>query len=340
MNVSFRMVNVFKKDADSYQTVGSMGYEEDIARCLMLARQSPAYGTSLDNYLPEVWKQLLIEKRMSLAMIEQTEDIPSRSSEWGIQPRPVGFCFQCFVRGEFYREILRCAEAQTLEPRICTRLYDQHHRANRLNKSPILARSEVAQANAREGRDGLFSFYFAWQEDEILNSLPGVHAFAQAVYEAVTEIHKGYWLEGAINEPFSLAAKMQVPRLGFQIKEYKKYYAQNSHISDQHRLFLTWVDRTMLEPGSVVYNNVTIRRPQLDLTLEQRELLEFLHQGATKSTLAEHYGTTEPAIRARLSVIYKKIRDAYPNLLKNGTEWADLSAYLKDHYEEFRPYAG
>ena len=288
MNVSFRMANVFKKDADSYQSVGSIHYEEDIASCLMLARQSPAYGTSLDNYLPELWKELLIEKRMTLAMIEQTEGIPNRFGEWNIQPRPVGFCFQCFVRGEFYREIIRCADLQTLEPRVCTRLYDQHKRANRLNKSPILTRSEVAQANAREGRNGLFGFYFVFQEDQILESTQGVHAFAKVINEAVVEIFRGYWMDGVMAEPFSVPAKMQVPKLGFQIKDFNKYYARNKHISEKHRLFLAWVDRTALEVGTATYNGTTIRRPQLDLTLDQRELLEFLHGGATKSMLAEH----------------------------------------------------
>ena len=334
MNISHRTVNIFRKDTQSYQSVGSISYQDDLESCLALARRS-AYGANLDFCLPQIWEQLLKEKRIVLVMIEEEEDTEDSEGKPIIETRSIGFRIMCFITEQFYKKLLRDLKTETLEPPIAAHLFKQHG----MSRSPILTRREIAHSNAFEG---LHVFAFSVHDDEVLETSEGVIMYARAVISSLVEIAKGYQCQSAILESYSIHARKASGPSGFDVvTEFETYYNKNSNVPQQHHLFISHVHRDQFSDkiGAHVVSTTRWNSPILDLSMLEKETLDFMLAGASDKMLEQHYDLKNGAIRKRVSGILAKIRKKPPpELAQKHIGRAELLEYLREHREETRPY--
>ena len=337
INVTYRNVHVFRKNDGTYQSTGSADHQQDLRDCLMLARGG-AYRAHLDDCLTTFWEPLLAERRIFLVMIEEATKTQEKTGEWSLQTRPIGFRFMCFTMDSFYQTTLYEAGRDTLKPSLCTHIFNRH----KAGRSPILTRREVARANAGEG---LSLFSFTVHADSALETAEGVRAYASAAVMAFRDLCSGYQSKCAIIEGCSSLARQQIPLSGFDMLPgaYRTHYADQS-VHKEHQLFLAHVHRKDFHQkgGTDVYNSSAYSRPVLEnLSLLQRETLEFALEGVSDEVQAQHYGVTEEAIRQRFTDIFKRVREVSPPQLamQKGAERACLLAYLRNRLEEVRPYA-
>jgi hypothetical protein len=340
MNTTYRTVNLFRREDGSYQTLGETPYEEDLESCLRLAHKS-AYGTRLDRCMEELWKPLLIERRIALAMVEEKEKVLNDQGEYGIQTRPVGFRFLCFVTDKFDRTARRLMQEETLEPPLSAYLLEQH----RTPHSPILTRQQIAHANALEE---LNAFSFTVHDAGVLKSPKRLHGYGTATIAGFAEICRGYLCQSCLFDGYSTLGRIFTELAGLKtISRFERYYRANSHISEEDRCWVGHVHRDQLPHlfGTVVNTMTRYVHPVLDLNPSQKETLECALDGADDQALAWHFGVKEAAIRKRFSEMFNQLEklkaaNELPKELrhKKRIQRDDLLDYVRQHPEEYRPY--
>lgn len=329
-NVTHRVVNVFRSSDNSYRSLGPTPYQEDLESCRHIAHDG-AYGDSLDFCIPEMWEQLLAEKRLVLVMIEK--------HRWGRSKKPivepVGFRLMLFIKERAYEKLLFDVRNQRIEPSITAHIFKMHGSG----KSPILTREEVAHDNAHSG---LYMFSPTAHDSKILTTPFGLLSYARQIVSCFVQAAEGYNGQAAVIEGYSSHAKAHSPRSGFDIEEsftFPDYYRK--HIVDPElMLFIAHAHQSQAneKAGTHVANASYWNEPVLNLTSLQRDSLDLALEGASDEVLAGHYGTTEEAIRQRFAEIGRRIADEIPKMRRSRANRGDLLHYFKSHREEARPY--
>ena len=331
MNTSYRRVHLFRKADGSCQTINGIPYEADLDTCLTLAHGS-AYGTHLDTSIKELWKPLLAERRMMLAIVEDKEEEDVSKEKSAISARPVGFRFICFVTDDFVKQARAKLENDRLEPPLARFLFQCHQSG----KSPILTREAIAHANAYQS---LNMFTFTAHDPQVFASTDRLRGFVSILVASLIESYRGYMVNSCLFEGYTQAAKGDAERYGFKIlSEFEAYYRANAHITLDKRMFACYLHHANLLPASVPEIATQHRQPLLDLTPLHRETLELMLEGANDRILEEHYGSKEGAIRNRFGEMFKRIRNKPPQELMGKLDRDKLLRYVDKHIEEARPY--
>lgn len=249
----------------------------------------------------------------------------------------IGFAVSVFVEDSRAQEYHRCRV-----PLLSRRMLEEWSAGGR----PFLSWDEVARANAGPGLNLVSAYYGRRRGDPHMNT---------ANHEAIRLSLRGWNLRTYSAEVFSEPDRddRELGRtLGYSILEYPSDAIRAVGIPEERRPFLwaaTRNDNAQRENWASYLLFDNYKPPRFRLTpLEQRIVIAGL-EGATDIAIAQHLNMSLPAIKKHFRNVYEKVADSGAiNIL--GTQSLTLTngrgaemrrhllRYLRDHFEELRPY--
>lgn len=294
----------------------------DLLACLELQPAQRGAGLVGLEAALQVWKRLQRDPFFVSSVFEADPPICGH--------RLVGFGASVFVSAEFMD-----AEIAHPRPDINSRLIASVHRG----QSVLLTREEIGRANAGGGVDILIP-YGTWRE-EIMSPDEAAEA-RTAVPMAFTELHAGFRIRRILWETLSGPQERFARSSGV-------YEAIGEFPELGRVLNLTAREDAFGVPASLANVLFRYNEPVLGLRKADQELLQAaLPGGATDVELATALGLKMPAVKARWRSAFARIAEARPNLVEDQHDGEGrgaqkrhrVLAYVREHPEELRPYAG
>lgn len=309
--------------------------EDDLPRLHAMVRRGgrQLYAEPVLAALPDLWARLLLQRRLTLHVFEDTARPPAE--------RLQGLASGGFVQREFARGLL-----QRFEPGVAQRVM-----AAELHGAPLLLdRAEAARANAGEGVCAMgldFGFAHAdWSLGTVLRWTPLL----------VQSLHQ--WLDGW---RLQLGLRELVGRdlyLAYRASGLALYGKQVKHgerpLPGPQCRYLMGMTREMAQRRPTMLNSVMFfqaREPVLGLSPGEQDLLLLVLDNCDDDTCARLLGVSASTVKLRWRSIYLRVGNRRPDLLGPGGQAGaegqrgpekrrHLLAYLRQHMEELRPRGG
>jgi hypothetical protein len=267
----------------------------------------------------EAWQYMATDPFFASAVLEANPPIGGLSR--------IGFGASVFIKTSFAD-----AEIGSPRPDLNSRIVAGIH----AGRSPLLTRSEVAQANAGEGVD-IVVLAGNWR-DEIIT------ADARRVVHTLLIFSFTEWLVGFRVRRILCETVDEAARKFVQASVEYRTIAEFPDVARSLHL-MTFETATALpaSAGNLIFK---YDEPTLHLRESDQRLLMLALRGATDSELAAELAITVAAVKARWRSTFAHIAEQSPHLLSYDGEHRYRSkqkrhhvlAYLRTHPEELRPY--
>ena len=214
--------------------------------------------------------------------------------------------------------------------------------------SPLLAPCQIAHANATTGLSALFT---RWHRADRLLTVEGLLETGLFLHDAFQAYSRGYQFRELLVEATGASARDQALRAGFSLRcDYEAFYREIPPLPPLTlRPYLMGVTReeALLKDGCLMSYYFVHRKPRLDLTTSQQELLQLCLRkpDLSEGGLAEELGVPLHRVKNLLKAAYQRTActsvDLLPDVGEHGRgqeKKRRLLLYLSKHPEELRPY--
>jgi hypothetical protein len=212
----------------------------------------------------------------------------------------------------------------------------------------LLSLDEIAAGN---GGDGLTLFPLLWLQRSTDVADPETHELLELGQQAFLRLHRGYRIKRIVKEAAAERAQAYVAG-GFRerrrIPAGTPFSGRGGVTLRERIVFVTTRDdiRSAL-PGTAIGPLFSARRPRCAFTRGQQKVLEGALDNMTDREIASALGITAIAVALRWRKIYEKMEAKLPFAALPVGEGARgnekrrrVLAYIAEHPEELRPYAG
>lgn len=303
---------------------------QDLARCVLQARDAFAYNPQDHNDIQAMWIDLLTAGSTVSMVIEEC-----------VSGRIAFFVVTAFVNDAFAAQL-----ANADVPPLTSGYWLEAWRAGRL---PVLTREQASVANSTTGvtlfciASGVATdIVEAGQMPFLLSKINDCHPFAFA----------GYRMNAIYVELYDEMTRAWGDTFGYdRLTDFTAWYEQNGGVpsiyDDKHPyLYGIAKPKALRKFGSMVTTFFYYTPPCFGFTPPEQELLLWALGGDKDDYLSDRLCIAPVTVRKRWDAIYRRVADVQPDFLgaakeggKRGTEKKGrLLAYLEHHMEELRPH--
>ena len=293
------------------------------------------YSKTEWHALPEMWQELLASSRLKLFLVE---DRIKRSAAC-----IVSCCAAIFVTDDFCREI-RSLASSFVGVQLVRRYLSR--------ALPVLTRSEVARANARDGLNLVLCF-----EGPERGTLSGERylPLREKRQEAFHLAMSGYQVKEFLINPIGELAYEETIDAGARLRRdfFHPGRGPDQPTSSPLRSRLVGLTRKEAEahPGSQLASLFNYTPPRFHFSGSEQTLLQHALTGETCEDLAASLALSPWTVKKRWHTIYERVTAAdselLPGPISNGPRThlrgaerrRRLLNYLRQHPEELRPSA-
>jgi len=292
---------------------------------------------SVDWKLREIVERewhLLLDSPATLSLVVEDRQRPADS-------RLIGCAQLAFVTRGFIR-LMRDAPEPWVNARVAHPLPS--------GASPLLAPYQIAHANATTGLSALFT---RWHRADSLLTVEELLETGLFLHDAFQAYSRGYQFRELLIEATGGPARDQALRAGFALRcDYEAYYREVTPLPPftlrPHLMGVTR-EEALLKEGCLMSYYFVYRKPRLNLTISQQELLQLCLRkpDLSEGGLAEELGVPLHRVKNLLKAAYQRTAcgsaDLLPEVGEHGRgqeKKRRLLLYLREHPEELRPYRG
>lgn len=315
-----------------YLTVRAARFSE-FDQLLPLIRDRFVYTPQQQQQLLEVWTAVLREGSGESAVVED-HNRPAHQ-------RVVGFGLSVFVADWF------SDQAASMAPYIGQRLLELYCD----NRSPILTRKQVAQANVREGLNVL-SLHVGWPEER-LTPLEIKHV-RHFLSDAFVVLHRGYKLRLLLHEFYGKEELSMLFAMGGVLwSDYSWFFQAHPDLTppEERWPYLGGVRReeALQQEATVSFAVFSSPPPRYSFTPREQEVLRIALLGSTDEAIAQALGLSLVTVKKLWKSIYERVAAKNPAALpfpwpevSNGARRQKekrrfLLDHIRSHPEEIRP---
>jgi hypothetical protein len=321
---------------DGVILMAQTGSVRDPAECYALHESlGLPYTKSSWRILPEMWRTLVSKGAMQFCLVV------NRGNSAG--PQIVSFSAVLFVTDGF------CLAARSkLGPYVGAELAGQYPS----RQLPVLNREEVARANAGDGLNVMMCFE-GWTHDSLSPEQRLVVRAKQG--EALHLALRGYRVKEFLANPIGANTLQWMLDAGARLRcnysnYFRKHYLRKAESSQRPCLVGLTKEEAFAHPGYNLSALFVYTPPRFRFNRSQRLLLRHALMGETCEQVASSLSVSAWTVKKRWRAIYDRVADIDPDLLppeiaygphasSRGTERRrPLLAYLRQHFEELRPF--
>lgn len=304
--------------------------QDELARCQAL---TAAWGRGVHSAatlaaLPEVWRQLLAERRLAFYVFIDDDEDPTRK-------------VQGYVTAGFASDAWADEVANHDRPWLCRQLAEATLRGDAL----LLDRAAQARANGGAGVNA-FGLDFALADSDWY--LPRVMRWFPWMEWSLRDWLAGWRLRSVVREMFGFDTYLLARGAGYPLlRDLRRAVPDDTPLRERPYLCGAYRERALRRPSSVLGRLFMDQAPVFDFNDGERELLELALRTLADEDIAERLHLSPHTIKVRWRRIFDEVQRARPGLLpddggaqgqgRGSEKRRHLLAYLREHPEETRP---